>query len=271
MRFTEYRYPNEQFILCVTVLALGAVALFAAGTTLCLAPFLFGGMVVLAFLLNRTHHQELMQRAVEVNPHTTPVLAGLAADCLRGLRPGNVLIYLTHQRQLNAYTFGVGDPKVVVLYSALLEVMDEDELRFVLGHELGHVALNHAWLNTLLGGMAGIPVSFGGAVILTLAFRWWNRACENSADRAGLLACGKPEKAVTALVKLAYGAAGSPAELKRALTLIDREDDSPLNVLAEILSTHPMMIRRIEQLRRYAATPQYRRLQQLVERNQAHS
>jgi hypothetical protein len=39
-----------------------------------------------------------------------------------------------------------------------------------------------------------------------MAFLWWNRACEYSADRAGLLACGRLHKAISALVKLAEGA-----------------------------------------------------------------
>lgn len=267
MHITAYRYPSEQLILLVTLLGLGTAALFVAGPTLCLAPLILAGMVSLAYFLNRAHHQELIVKAVEVTPVNSPRLALLAADCLRRLRPGPVVIYVAPLRRLNAYTFGITDPKVVVLYSALLKVMDEDEIRFVLGHELGHVALDHAWLNTLLGGMAGVPLSFGGAVILTLAFRWWNRACEYSADRAGLLACGSPDKAVSALVKLASGGGQTPEELKRALALIERQDDSAVNLLAESLSTHPMTINRIQQLRRYASTSQYRRLQQQINQN----
>ena len=46
-------------------------------------------------------------------------------------------------------------------------------------------------LNWLVGGMAGIPSPFMASALLAMAFLWWNRACEFSADRAGLLACGK--------------------------------------------------------------------------------
>jgi Zn-dependent protease with chaperone function len=99
-----------------------------------------------------------------------------------------------------------------------------------------------------------------------MAFLWWNRACEYSADRAGLLACGRLHKAISALVKLAEGA-DTRGNMERALRHIEAEDDHALSSLSETLSTHPMMVRRIEQLRRYATSAEYRRLQTRIERN----
>jgi Zn-dependent protease with chaperone function len=186
----------------------------------------------------------------------------LVTESVTRLQPGPVQVFVAPSNTLNAYTFGLSSPKVVVLHAALLQVMDADELRFVLGHELGHVRLGHTWLNSLVGGMAGIPSPFVASAILTVAFLWWNRACEYSADRAGLLACGKPHKAISALVKLTAGAgARTRSDLERALRHIEAEDDHALAGLSEALSTHPMTVRRIEQLRRYATSAEYRRLQ----------
>jgi Zn-dependent protease with chaperone function len=172
------------------------------------------------------------------------------------------------EAQLNAYTFGLSSPKVVVLYSALFEAMDEEEILFILGHELGHVALGHTWLNSLVGGMAGIPSSFSAAALMSMAFLWWNRACEYSADRAGLLACGKIEKAVTALLKLAAGPyARNARNLEGIYRQIDAEDDTFLGSLNEILGTHPLLVRRIQELRQYARSDQYQRLKTWLERS----
>jgi len=146
--------------------------------------------------------------------------------------------------------------------------MDEDELRFIIGHELGHVCLGHTWLNSLVGGMSGIPSPYFAAVLLYFSFRWWNRACEYSADRAGLLACGKPEKAASALVKLAGGdsAIRSAAGWQQALRRIAAEDDHIENNLQELLSSHPMIIRRLQALSQYAASAEYQYLQAQVNR-----
>jgi Zn-dependent protease with chaperone function len=264
MRVTAYRYPNEQLILSGTVLLVLILGLIAGGISHCLVPLFVLGMIVLAYSMNSSRHRALLQQGVLVSPQKTPRLAALAHDCQARLRPGEVQLIIASSRQLNAYTFGLSSPEVIVLYSAMLDVMDEDELRFVIGHEMGHVALGHSWLNALLGGMAGVPVSIGSALLLTLAFRSWNRACEYSADRAGLLACGKPQKAISALVKLVAGNIGSSAELQQALQMIERQDDSLGSILSETLSTHPMIIKRIEQIRAYAATSTYQRLQAQV-------
>lgn len=255
-----YRYPNEQWILGLTLGVLLFAGVLVAGPTLCLAPLLVLVFGVVAYYANRQHHQALIQQAQQVNPQETPGLAALVADCQQRIRPGPVDVFVAPARELNAYTFGLEAPRVIVVYSPMLKVMDAAELRFVIGHEMGHVALGHTWLNTLVGGMAGVPVSLGAAVILTFAFRWWNRACEYSADRAGLIACGNPNKAISALAQLAAGDLNTQAEVQRALELIDREDDSFSNQMLELFSSHPMIIKRIQQIRQFAASPEYQRI-----------
>ena len=258
---TGYRYPNEQIILFLTVCVILVIGVVAAGATLCLVPLFVIIAVMIAYQANQRQHRVLMQRAMQVTADRTPDLYRLAAECKEALEPGEISLYVVPEQVLNAYTFGISDQKGIVLYNQLFKVMDRDELKFVVGHEMGHAALGHAWLNTLLGGMAGVPMGFGGAVVLTLAFRWWNRACEYSADRAGLLACGNPNKAISALIKLVAQNTRSPQELQQALALIDKEDDSVFRQLANTLSTHPMTIDRIEKLRDWVRSGQYKHWQ----------
>jgi Zn-dependent protease with chaperone function len=265
---TAYRYPRERLILVITLLLMFLVIALTATATVCLSVVFVVGAAALSYAINRAHHRTLLAQAREVTPQDTPGLAALVAESAARLQVRSVQVFVAPGDTLNAYTFGLLPPKVVVLHSALLQVMDEDNLRFILGHELGHVRLGHTWLNSLVGGMAGIPSPFLGSTLLAMAFLWWNRACEYSVDRAGLLACGKPHKAIAALVKLAAGAeARTRADLERALQYIEAEDDHVLGNLGEMLTTHPMTIRRIEALRRYAASSEYRRLQALVDRN----
>jgi Zn-dependent protease with chaperone function len=265
-----YRRPGELLVLGFTLLAVLAVIVLTATATLCGGLLFIGLFLLISYSATRSHHDDLMRRAQRVNEETAPNLTRQVEICRQRLQPGDLQVYLVRSRQLNAYTFGLDSPKVVVLYGSLLQILDEDELRFVIGHEMGHVRLGHTWLNSLVGGMAGIPSSIFVTTFLALIFRGWSRACEYSADRAGLLACGNPEKAISALVKLVAPRADlTPTEMSRALARLDAEDDDPGNVLGEFFATHPLTIRRVKELQQYAASSQYRKLQALVDQNLA--
>ena len=266
-RTRAYRYENEQIVLVLTILLVLGVIILTATATFCLSGVFIVGMFLISALLIRSHHQSLMQRAVRVDHTRTPDLAQWVAESGLKLQPGQVDVFLVNQKQVNAYTFGISSPKVLVLFTSLLKVMTGDELKFIIGHEMGHVVLGHTWLNTIIGGMAGIPAPFGAAVVLYTAFRWWNRMCEFSADRAGLLACGNIHTAISALVKLAAPEIRSHRDFERALALIDAQDDLASNRLGEVFQTHPMLIRRINALRDYAHTAEYQRIQAGMNRN----
>jgi Zn-dependent protease with chaperone function len=249
------------------LLVLAVIALTATATV-CLSAVFLVAFIAIAYWKNRAHHQALLTRAYQITRQRTPGLATIMEESIDRLQVQDVHVFVGPGQSLNAYAFGILPPRVVVLNAPLLEVMDADELRFVLGHELGHVRLGHTWLNSLVGGMAGIPSPIGAAALLTGAFLWWNRACEYSADRAGMLACGSPRKAISALVKLVAGPeVRTRADLQRALAVIEAEDDNALGYVNQALATHPMTIKRIEQLQHYAATHEYCHLQTLVDGN----
>ncbi|MBN1955303.1 MAG: M48 family metallopeptidase [Anaerolineae bacterium] len=273
-RTTTYRYPHEQVILALTLLMVLLVIAVTATATVCLSVIFVAAMLALSFLMTRSHHQSLLEKAYPVTPQNNSALAALVQESVDRLQPGPVQVFVAASREMNAYTFGLSSPKVVVLQFPILEAMDADEIRFILGHELGHVSLGHTWLNSLVGGMAGIPSPFAASIVLNIAFLWWNRACEFSADRAGMLACGNPRKAISALVKLEAGAGAevmSKKKLEQVVARIEAEDDHFLSGLGEVLGTHPMTVRRIEELRRYATTAEYRRLRTAMDRNAAAS
>ncbi|HPC06307.1 MAG TPA: hypothetical protein PLI60_06260, partial [Anaerolineaceae bacterium] len=84
--------------------------------------------------------------------------------------------------------------------------------------------------------------------------------------RAGLLACGNPAKAITALVKLVAREADTPQEVAMVLQALDRQDDSLGNVLAETMASHPMLIKRIKAIKEYSRSAEFGNLLQQVMR-----
>ena len=265
---TDYRYPTEYLILGITIIVVLLVIALTAAATVCTSAIFVPMVVIYGYYASQSRHRGLLAQAQQATAQSAPELMPLIQVNSTRLRVEPVNVFIVPSRQLNAYTFGMQSPKAIVLYSSLFSIMDQDEIQFILGHEMGHVKLGHTWLNTLVGGMAGIPSSLGAAAIMELAFRWWNRACEYSADRAGVLACSKPNKAISALIKLEAGpTARTQAGLQAAMQHISAEDDDIMQNIEELIASHPMIAKRIEEIRRFSTTQQYRTMQSLMDKN----
>ena len=50
-------------------------------------------------------------------------------------------------KKLNAYVTGFGATKRIVLWDTIIRRLDERELLFVMGHEMGHYVLHHIWIS----------------------------------------------------------------------------------------------------------------------------
>ena len=93
---------------------------------------------------------------------------------------------------------------LVLISSSLLEAFEPDELKFVVGHELGHHLFGHHRIP--VGALLGGEMPIGGALALQLFA--WQRYAEISSDRAGLACAGNLDPAARALFKLASGLRG---------------------------------------------------------------
>ena len=72
-------------------------------------------------------------------------------------------LYVSQTPVFNAGAYGVDDP-FIVLHSAALELLDEDEIRVLLAHEMGHVVSGHALYRTIAEIL--LPVSLGALPFL---------------------------------------------------------------------------------------------------------
>ncbi|MGC5020589.1 M48 family metallopeptidase [Micromonospora sp. DT47] len=181
-------------------------------------------------------------------------------------------LYVTQSPWLSAEAVGLDRP-FVVLSSACVQQLDDDELRCLLGHELGHVLSGHAVHKTILmiltrwaANLSWLPV---GAIalraIIAAMLEWWRKA-ELSADRAGLLAGQDPAAALRLLMKLAGGGdltqTDTAAFLEQAAEYAGGGDlrDSLHKLRMTAWSTHPMPVARAAELRRWIDSGAYGRV-----------
>ncbi len=122
-------------------------------------------------------------------------------------------------------TFASGDQKqLIALSSGALELLDEQELLFMIGRELGHIKSEHVLYRmmgdslqslTQLASDISLGISNWFSMPLQAALIHWYRMSEFTADRAGLLVVQDPDLVVRTFIKLA----GLPAMYKDRVTV----------------------------------------------------
>jgi len=179
-------------------------------------------------------------------------------------------LYVSQSPFPNATTIGMDTP-FIVLGSALLDLLDEEELRFVIAHELGHAVSGHAVYQTLLQRLielSGVLNSIPGGVLgvrgIVAALREWDRKAELSADRAGLLATQDVAAAFRVHMKLASGTRDlsqldQTSFFAQGQEYADAGDlrDSVLKLLLVENQTHPFAVVRAAELRRWVDSGEY--------------
>jgi Zn-dependent protease with chaperone function len=186
-------------------------------------------------------------------------------------------IYLSTVYVPNAFTFGI-DRYTVVLLTGLVDLLTEDELLFVVAHELSHIKCNHMLYKTLLYILNYVGVEIFGAIFrvaaltflpLEVALRSWERKAEFSCDRGGLLVVQNVDVVQTALVKLAGASRTLLPEinikeiLKQADELKDMDEQffvRAMKMYHTAFRSHPFPIIRIKELHNWSQSNQYARL-----------
>lgn len=114
--------------------------------------------------------------------------------------------YITGDANVNAFSVAAaneGEPHIVNINSALFGLMSNDELRFVIGHELGHLINKDTALSRLIYFV--FPPQSQVPVTLQYKIRLHEQLAELVADRYGYMATEDLGVCVTAFFKLASG------------------------------------------------------------------
>lgn len=147
--------------------------------------------------------RRLLSTSVRLSPAMAPDLHRMVEHCREKLELGIPLeMYAFSSPQFNAACFKPEEGRLLVMFSSsLLEAFDEQELLFVMGHELGHHVYRHHNIPVgyLLHGQQRPPAD------LVLDLFAWSRYAEISADRAGAWCADNFEAVARALFKLASG------------------------------------------------------------------
>jgi len=114
--------------------------------------------------------------------------------------------YITGDSTVNAWTIASpreGEPHIVNINSGLINIMTDDELRFVVGHELGHLINKNTEMRRLIGFV--FPPESTPPLMLQYKIRLWEQLSELSADRYGYMAVENLNTCLSAFFKMTSG------------------------------------------------------------------
>ena len=185
---------------------------------------------------------------IRLSPQQFPELHAIVAnDAARlGFRTAPTAFLYNSNGLLNAFARRALGGRFVYLTSALVEANDDAQVRFVVGHELGHHAAGHLnpWLNLLKFPAHFVP-------FLAPAY---SRARESTCDAVGFRLSGDAKTAQSALAMLGCGCRRMNAGLNcEAFAAQEAEVPGFFGWLTEIFSSHPRLTRRVQAIRALAA------------------
>jgi Zn-dependent protease with chaperone function len=218
-----------------------------------------------------------MASAVKVTPKQCPDLhAKLQVACTTlGVEMPD--LYVQQNPIVNAFTYGA-DKHAIVLHSALIERLNDEETLAVIAHEVGHIhaehvlyltaarlieALMNASLARLIPGSEVIKGLISASV--SSALLAWARRAELSCDRAALLVTQDPHVIGRTMMKLSGGTFASKIDydqfLEQAREFQKNYDDNALDWLwANIINsgmTHPFPVWRVSEILEWVDSGQY--------------
>ena len=144
----------------------------------------------------------------DVNFKSMPELYSLLKDTARILGAQKIPSCSTDWYYgISSFTMGDKNPRII-LQSGTIELLSPSELRFVFGHELGHLLCGHKPYHMLLeviySPFYGEDLAMKAiAATVKLPLMEWYRNSDYSADRVGLLACQDLNVALTTMIKMA--------------------------------------------------------------------
>lgn len=207
----------------------------------------------------------IIASGIRISNKTYPEIDTIVDDCVKELgivKPYVIISSSIHG--LNAMAFGSDDEPYVAISPLLAQTMSPEQIRFIIGHECGHIAMGHMVYHTVIS----IATNFASAIpvigpivqkVGTLPLMAWSRRSEITADRAGLLCCGNVNTAKRTLLQLEM-----PFMKAEKIDISEYVSNSEeylnngvLRRLNEFSNAHPIIPKRIQALDEFVRSNKY--------------
>ncbi|MFB1083399.1 M48 family metallopeptidase [Jeotgalibacillus sp. JSM ZJ347] len=161
-----------------------------------------------------------------------------------GLKKVPDFFVIQSEGALNAFATRFFGRNMIVVYSEVFELArqnGQEELDFIIAHELAHIKRNHIWKNILV-----LP-----AQLVPFLSQAYSRSCEYTCDRHAAYQVGNATAAKRALTLLGVGKVMYHEVNEDAYLEQIHSESNGAVWLSEVLSTHPLLPKRILSVERF--------------------
>ncbi|WP_110111983.1 M48 family metallopeptidase [Bacillus sp. CGMCC 1.16541] len=242
-------HPHEgryyAFVLVISILTYIAFIVSVVGI------FIIGAIILLSLFAHALMIGYIRMNAVQLNEKQFPIIYEKTKQLCSEMELNRVpdVYVMQSGGTLNAFATRFFGRNMVVIYSEIFELIEqgnEDELSFVIAHELAHIKRNHISKSMFILPAMWMP----GIGELYL------RACEYTCDRYAAYYTNNPEAAKNSLTILSVGKV-LYKQVSRDEFLRQAQREKGFFVwLSEFLSTHPPLPKRIYEVGAFMGEPE---------------
>ncbi len=208
-------------------------------------------LIVVAMVYVTIVRGRLLGTSIRAHERQLPDLHRIVERCARVLGMPMPHVFVREDLFVCITGMGLGQPYSLALSSVWLPHLEEDEIAFLVGAELGHIAAGHTRLTSLFSA-SGKENPF-----IALVFGAWLRRTEYTADRVGLLCCGSIDAAIRAIFKCSFHPLASRVSF---VAFSDQRHElavDPGLKMGEWLGESPYAVNRLRELQLFAESPAY--------------
>ncbi len=207
--------------------------------------------IVVAMIYVTLARGRLIGSSVMIHEAQYPRVFAIVKRACAALEIPMPLIFVREDYNVPVAALGFGEPYALVLSSHWIEHFQDDELAFIVGRQLGHIAAGHTRYLSLLS------VNGNENPVIALIFGAWLRTCEFTCDKVGLLVCGSLDAAARAIAVSSFHHFGRQVNVQQfAEQGREIARDSVLK-WGEWLGGEPYATRRIAHMDAFGRTQQF--------------
>lgn len=257
-KISKVRHPKEKFygtlmlVIGTIIWAIAAICIAIAAMQSIAIVFVVASYIAIfwaaSFIARALLRAYMIGHYVMVSEQQFPHLHKMVQDGAQalGLKDVPQAFVYNSSGVMNAMALTlVGRTRYIWLTSQLIDADDEEQVKFVIGHELGHHVAGH--LDTF-PSLLHFP-----AYMMPFLVQAYSRGRELTCDRVGFIVSNNLQASRTALQMLACGSAKLNAQMNpAAFEAQEKMVPSVAGFFLHIFSLYPRLTRRVEAVGQFA-------------------